>query len=51
MELVIFLVLFAASVTVGLAGARAFLYVLFRFLMRATTAAPLTMGASTNSAS
>ena len=32
MELVTFLILFAASVTVGLAAARGFFYLIFRFL-------------------
>jgi hypothetical protein len=36
MELVIFLLLFVASVTVGLAGARAFFYVIFRLMTRGT---------------
>jgi hypothetical protein len=34
MELMIFLLLFAASVTVGIAAARGFFYLIFRFLMR-----------------
>jgi len=40
MELITFLILLAATVTVGLAGARGVLYLIFRFLMRGT-AAPL----------
>ena len=40
MELITFLILCAASVTVGLAAARGFLYLIFRFLMKGA-AAPL----------
>jgi len=42
MELVTFLLLFVASVTVGLAGTRAFFYVVFRLMLRST--GPLAIG-------